>query len=106
MERIQGKTFEGKTIKLDGKEFVSCKFHNCELVYSGTGSVGLKDSAITSCRFTLEGAAEENVRLVRGLHQASAAVSVSFPEFLSSYVFTHGLVDEAPDTFEKSSASF
>ena len=57
MQKIQGTTFRNETVELDGKEFDSCTFENCQFIYRATDAVRLANCSFVGFIITFEGAA-------------------------------------------------
>lgn len=86
MEKIEGRTITGETIRLDGKEITNCTLRNCQFIYGGTGSVGLHKNKFIDCRFSLDGAAANTVDFLRVLYVGGAVDVVRdwLPELLAT----------------------
>lgn len=65
-----GVRFHGQRIQLDGQEFRSCIFEECEIVYSGAGGVVLDSNQFRDCRWTLEGPAASTLKFLSMLHES------------------------------------
>ena len=50
LEAIEGASFRGETVRLDGRSFVSCTFQDCRLAYDG-GSTELDGCSFEACSF-------------------------------------------------------
>jgi hypothetical protein len=61
----RNKTFRDETINLDGNEFDSCTFENCEFVYRGTGSVNFTDCSVSKPVLTFDGSAARTLDLLK-----------------------------------------
>jgi hypothetical protein len=58
MQLIEKQVSSGETITMDDKHFLSCRFTNCRLVYSG-GDSQLTETALDNCQFILSGPAQK-----------------------------------------------
>lgn len=58
MQVIENEVANGKTISLDDKHLVNCKYTNCKIMYSGA-DFALTDSTLDNCQFMLIGAAQK-----------------------------------------------
>jgi hypothetical protein len=59
MKLINKHNFVGQRVLLDGKNFVECKFTNCNLVIEGKAIFQMDRSIIDDdCKFSVEGAAK------------------------------------------------
>ena len=68
MALIENQRYVGERVDLDGNDYLRCTFKECELVYSGSGSVGLDDCVFASCEWSLDGAASATMRFLRGVY--------------------------------------
>jgi len=66
MSHFTGCDFEGKTVVLDGHEYVHCKFRHCRIVVT-RGNFVLKSSGFEDCVFDFGGEAENIKKLVLGI---------------------------------------
>ena len=63
----RGSTYHDATLHLDGNVYEECIFIKCQLVYSGTGPVGLRGCTFEDCVFGFEGAAPRVVEFLNAL---------------------------------------
>jgi len=63
MEVIQNETVTGKTVVLDDKHLVNCKYTDCKVLYSG-GDFAMTDSALVNCQITLTGPAQKTAAVL------------------------------------------
>jgi hypothetical protein len=63
MEVVQNEVVSGKTIVLDEKLFVRCKYSDCKLLYGG-GEVQWQESTFEQCQIVLSGAAQRTANLL------------------------------------------
>lgn len=57
MKLINKRSFVGQRVVLDGKNFVECKFTNCNLIIEGKALFQMDRSVIDDdCKFSVEGA--------------------------------------------------
>lgn len=63
----RGRTYEKKTVLLDGNEYTDCTFIDCRLVYSGSGKVGLSGCRLVNSTFHFEGAAGNAMAFLNAL---------------------------------------
>ena len=75
MALIENQRFVGERVDLDGNDYLRCTFKECELVYSGVGSVGLDDCVFASCEWSLDGAASATMRFLRGVYHGVATTA-------------------------------
>jgi len=57
MEIVSNEVISGKTVTMDEKHFVSCKFKDCKLIYSG-GDCQWMESTFENCQIVLSGSAQ------------------------------------------------
>lgn len=69
--RIERSTFKNVREVLDGKQYISCVFENCELVFAATAPVGLTNCTFKDVRWTLEGAAALTMQFLAGLYHGA-----------------------------------
>lgn len=63
LERLEGRTFNGSTLRLDGRHFVDCTIEDCVLEYSG-GPVILEGTHFAGCRYSFSGEAAMTISLL------------------------------------------
>jgi hypothetical protein len=63
MEVIQEEQLDGKTVAIDGKHFVNCKYVNCDVVYGG-GDFSWMNTTFQNCRISFTGAAQKTMALL------------------------------------------
>ena len=51
LEKIFGQTYENKTVKLDGNNFINCKFLSCTFEFE-SGNFHMDNCDISNCRAT------------------------------------------------------
>ena len=56
MQIIENEVISGKTVTVDEKHFVNCKYRNCTVLYSG-GDFGWTNTTFENCQFSLLGPA-------------------------------------------------
>lgn len=61
MTTEKGQSFFSRTIDIDNKSFVSCKFSNCTLRYKGGQVEWDKDTSFVSCRWEFLDAAKRTI---------------------------------------------
>ena len=66
MNRHENEVFENQHVVLDDGVYVSCKFKNCSLEYSG-GDVYVQNCQGEGCQLVWRGAAQRTVLLLQGL---------------------------------------
>jgi len=68
---IKGKVFKNETIILDGKTFVGCTFHSCELVYQGSLVVGLVECSFHDVKWSFADAAARTINFLAELYHGA-----------------------------------
>jgi hypothetical protein len=63
MQIIENEVVSGKTIAIDEKHFVNCKYINCTVIYSG-GDWSWTNTTFENCRFNLAGPAQKTATLL------------------------------------------
>ena len=63
-----GKTFANQRVELDGNEFVSCVFNDCEMVYAGGQPPVLDSCSFANPKFTFTGAASNTLSFIRAMY--------------------------------------
>ena len=71
MQLIENENLTHKTITLDGRHFIGCRYENCQVFYSG-GDYELTDTTLTNCQITLLGPAMRTAGLLGRIHTKSA----------------------------------
>jgi hypothetical protein len=82
LEAIVGREFSDEAVHLDGKEFIGCKFQNCELLYAGGLPFILDNSPAEGCHIAFVGAALNTMNTL-------------------STLYAHGLHDFVEQMFER-----
>ncbi len=67
-------TFRNATVHVDGHRYHGCRFEQCRLVYSGGDLPSLIDCEFDRCRWTLNGAAERTLRLMKAMVERGGAM--------------------------------
>ncbi|MBV9699283.1 MAG: hypothetical protein JO078_04065 [Candidatus Eremiobacteraeota bacterium] len=68
IEHVRGR-FSRTRVNLDNQRFESCVFENCVVVFSGTGSYGLRDCSFKDCSFALEGPAASALQFMTDFYR-------------------------------------
>lgn len=68
VEMVNDKSFGVERVEICGKTFVGCRFQRTELVYDGTGSVGLKQCEFDVPKISFNGPAASTVDFLTQLH--------------------------------------
>lgn len=63
MELIENQEVSGKTIAIDEKHFVNCKYKNCTLIYSG-GDFSWVNTTFEACQISLAGSAQRTANFL------------------------------------------
>lgn len=61
------KTFEGRTIRLDGNHYAGCVFRHCILETNGAEPFTFLDSEIVDCQFQFVGFASNTLDLMQAM---------------------------------------
>lgn len=69
METYEGREFRNQRIELDDCNFINCIFQECELVYRGTGVVGMTGTGAIKCNWIFDGAAGMTMKFVRDAYR-------------------------------------
>ncbi|MGI4829426.1 MAG: hypothetical protein ACRYFU_14710 [Janthinobacterium lividum] len=64
MEDVRDQQFRDVTVILDGKNFIDCQFHECELQYSG-GLVTFVETAVIRCHWSFGDAAHRTINMLQ-----------------------------------------
>jgi hypothetical protein len=63
MQVVENESLSGKTIVIDEKHFVNCKYKNCIVLYGG-GDFGWTNTTFENCQVTLSGSAQKTANLL------------------------------------------
>jgi len=63
MQIVENEVVSGKTVTIDEKHFVNCRYKNCTVIYSG-GDYGWTNTTFENCQMTLAGAAQRTATLL------------------------------------------
>lgn len=63
MQLVENEVVSGKTIAVDEKHFVNCRYKNCMVLYSG-GDFGWNNTTFENCQLTLAGSAQKTANLL------------------------------------------
>ena len=69
LQTIRGQRFEGETVVVDGKAFVTCVFTRCVLQFSGVALTSLTGCSFVECQWRAIGAAENVIALLQGMYR-------------------------------------
>lgn len=67
LEHVGARHFKNERVEIDGKRFTSCKFENCELIYSGGDVEFGPGCVVDDCRPEFSGPARRTVLLLHAL---------------------------------------
>jgi len=65
------RTFLDEEVVLDNNTFINCEFKGSNLIYSGDGTVVLKDCGFDSVRWTFSGSASNTLKFMQGLYHGA-----------------------------------
>lgn len=63
MQIVENEVVSGKTVAIDEKHFVNCRYKDCIVLYSG-GDFGWVNTFFENCRINLAGAAQKTANLL------------------------------------------
>ncbi len=69
LEKIFQKVFRNRSVEIDSKEFIECKFINSTLVYRATGPVVLKNNTFEEVTFSFKDSADRTVRMLSWMYR-------------------------------------
>ena len=70
MEKITGRIFADQEVRLDGREFITCTFRNCKLIYGGGLPFFIGGNEISDSKFEFVGPALNTLNTLRMLHHS------------------------------------
>lgn len=73
---VESQHFENETVALDNHRYIRCTFRNCDLIYTGTGPVGLTGNNIHDCRWSFQGPAGQTLEFLRDLYHGGGRAMV------------------------------
>ena len=65
MNIVENEVVSGKTITMDDKQFINCKYTDCKLIYGG-GECNWVDSSFQNCQIILAGPAQRTANFLGG----------------------------------------
>jgi hypothetical protein len=69
MNKIEGRTFTGTDIRLDGNSYENCSFSTCRFLFDGADGFNLnRNSIATDCTFVFGGAAGTTLNALRAIY--------------------------------------
>ncbi len=68
MARYERRTFSSVQVRIDGNEFIECRFENCTIEYRGEHLLLLQGCHFQGCRWFFNGPAGETLRFLGALH--------------------------------------
>jgi hypothetical protein len=68
MARYENETFSGVQVRIDGHQFINCRFERCTIEYRGEHVLELVGCHFEQCRWFFNGAAGETLRFLGALH--------------------------------------
>jgi hypothetical protein len=95
-QRIEGQTFVGATVQLDGGvAYIKCRFVNCQFIYAGVGPVNTQECIFEpNCRWGFAGPAGNTLNFLRAMY---ASGNTAFVEQIFESIRT-GVVPTAMTT--------
>jgi len=63
MQIIENEVVSGKTVSIDDKNFVNCRYKDCTVLYSG-GDFGWVNTFFENCQVNLAGSAQKTANLL------------------------------------------
>lgn len=66
---IAERDFVDESVLIDGRNFNSCKFTRCELVYRGTHPIAMKSCRFDGCMWVFEGPAGSTIKMLRTMNR-------------------------------------
>ncbi len=72
MASYKNETFEGKSITLDGNEYIDCHFKLCNMIYAGGECTFSGNGVNHNCTWTLSQNAGRTILFLAGLYKMGA----------------------------------
>lgn len=66
------KTYSDEQVRLDGNEYLNCKFKRVELIFSAIAPVGLIGCDFDGCRWVFNGPAQQTLEFMSAMHNGNA----------------------------------
>lgn len=76
METIENTTFQGEAIMVDGKQFKSCLFEECTLVFAGGELPEFQNCQFENISMQFDGAAAKTLKFLSGLSAGGFSAAV------------------------------
>jgi hypothetical protein len=71
--KVEGQTFVGANVQIDGgSAYVNCKFVNCNLVFTGIGTVQVQNSIFENCPLTFAGPAANTISFLTSMYASGS----------------------------------
>lgn len=68
MARYEQRTFSNVQVRIDGNQFIGCRFEKCTIEYCGMESLQLEGCHFEACRWWFNGPAGETLKFLGALH--------------------------------------
>lgn len=68
MASYEDQTFTNAQVRIDGNQFLRCRFENCTIEYRGERLLQLNDCHFAGCRWFFNGPAGETLRFLGALY--------------------------------------
>lgn len=65
---VENQRFRNERVMLDNHHYIRCTFDDCDLVFTGTGQVGLTGNELNNCRWLFDGPAAQTLAFLKGLY--------------------------------------
>lgn len=76
--QFKDRNFKDEDVRLDGNDYVGCRFENVRMIYAGGELPGFERCEFTSFRFMFEGAADRTVQLLQAMSQPDSGFTQLF----------------------------
>ncbi len=80
IDKIIGEVFHSRTVDIDNKEFINCKFINSTLRYSANGPFVMTGSSLEGSKFSLAGPASTTLKYLSEVYQGFGSDGKQFIE--------------------------
>ena len=73
--KFDNQTFRDQAIELDFNQFITCSFHNCNLVIRGFTPLAVENCRFDNCNFHFDGPAGVTLANLQGLYRGMPQVA-------------------------------
>ena len=90
--------FSGKTVELDGNQFVNCRFYDCKLMFFATAPVSFDQCVFNECDWSFEGPADIMLSFLTALYHGLGVSGQDLVELIFQGIRERSFIEQAATT--------